>query len=259
RLRTRSARLARRPAFGRRVPFDDCYGEQLRRRLEARWKRPVELRNFGVPAYNSIQEARLFETRVVPWHPDFVVWNYDHRDAYPILQTNDPIGLPPEYGDNALHSALLKLLARRVREHELESRRLRPGYTVHTDYLASGGDYDVHLAALTRMAELAAQAKVPVVLFIHDVILQRPPADADHFDVLHRPLLDFFRKRAPNVHVLDLYPRLQEIMQERGWTDLKAWWISQKPVDAHPTPEGHAFVAEELEKFIAGLPDVGPK
>jgi len=210
-------------AFGWRVDFDVAYGEQLRRRLEARWKRPVELRDFGIPAFNSVQETRLFETRVLPWRPDFVVWNYDHRDAYPILQKSDPVGLPPEYGDNALHSAVVKLLLRRVREHELEARRFEDrAYTTHTGYLTSGYDYDVHLAALERMAGLAAQAKVPVVLFIHDVILKSPPADAGHFEELHQPLLAFFAKRTPSLHVLDLFPRYQEVIKKRGWKNLNA-------------------------------------
>jgi len=247
-------------AFGWRVDFDVAYGEQLRRRLEARWKRPVELRDFGIPAFNSVQETRLFETRVLPWRPDFVVWNYDHRDAYPILQKSDPVGLPPEYGDNALHSAVVKLLLRRVREHELEARRFEDrAYTTHTGYLTSGYDYDVHLAALERMAGLAAQAKVPVVLFIHDVILKSPPADAGHFEELHQPLLAFFAKRTPSLHVLDLFFCYQEVMEERGWKNLSAWWISLQPMDAHPNAEGHAFVADELDRFIATLPHVGPK
>jgi hypothetical protein len=247
-------------AFGWRVDFDVAYGEQLRRRLEARWKRPVELRDFGIPAFNSVQETRLFETRVLPWHPDFVVWNYDHRDAYPILDKDDPVGLPPEYGDNALHSAVVKLLLRRVREHELEARRSRDqAYTTHTAYLTSGYDYDVHLAALERMAGLAAQAKVPVVLFIHDVVLKAPPADAGHFEELHQPLLAFFAKRTPSLHVLDLFPRYQEVMKERDWKNLTSWWLSLQPMDAHPNAEGHAFVADELDRFIATLPDVGPK
>lgn len=247
-------------AFGWRVKFDECYGEQLRRRLEARWKRPVEFRNFGVPAYNSVQQLRVFETKVLPFKPDFVVWNYDHRDAYPILRQNDAIGLPPEYGDNALHSATLKLLLRRLREHELEALRFDDKkYTTHTDYLTSGRDYDLHFQALERMAGLAKSAHLPIVVFIHDVILQRLPADAGHFDELHKPVLEFFRTRTPNLHVVDLFPRYQEVMEQHGWSDLKHWWISLKPVDAHPTAEGHAFVAEELEKFIATLPDVGPK
>jgi len=247
-------------AFGWRVDFDVAYGEQLRRRLEARWKRPVELRDFGIPAFNSVQETRLFETRVLPWHPDFVVWNYDHRDAYPILKPSDPVGLPPEYGDNALHSAVIKLLMRRSREHELEARRFQDhDYTLHNNYLASGADYDLHLAALERMAGLAAQAKVPVVLFIHDVIIKRAPADAEHFDVLHHPLSEFFQKRAPSLHVLDLFPRYQEVMAQRDWKDLTQWWLSLQPVDAHPNDECHAFIADRLDEFIATLPDIGPK
>lgn len=245
-------------AFGWRVPFDDAYGEQLRRRLERAWRRPVEFRDFGVPAYNSGQEARVFETKVVPWHPDFVVWNYDHRDAYPIIKLDDPIGLPPEFGDNALHSALLKLLLRRVREHALERTRFRgEPYTSHKDYLTSGRPYDEHLAALRRMAERAAQAKLPIVMFVHDAFIERLPADREHFELLHAPLLPKLAA-LPSVRVLDLFPRYQEVMEQRGWSDLKPWWIALSPPDGHPNVEGHAFIADELARFILAQPDLAP-
>jgi hypothetical protein len=246
-------------AYGWRVPFESCYGELLRRKLEARWKRPVELRNFGVPAYNSSQEARLFETSVLAWHPDFVVWNYDHRDAYAILMKDDPVGLPPAYGDNLLHSAVVKLLLRRLRVRQFERVRLRDQPFTQTDnYFTSGPFYDDHLAALERMAARAAREHLPVVLFIHDVVIRRAPADADHYPALHAPLLAFFATRAGNVHVLDLFPRFQQVMEERGWSDLKPWWISLAPQDAHPNKEAHAFIAEELDRVIATLPDIGP-
>jgi hypothetical protein len=246
-------------AYGWCVPFATGYGEQLRRRLEARWKRPVELRDFGVPAYNATQEARLFETKVLAWHPDFVVWNYDHRDAYPLLNAQDRVGAPPEFGDNALHSALLKLLMRRLREHRLENRRFRDQPFTQTDnYLTSGCFFDDHSAALERMAARAKREHLPVVLFVHDVVIRRLPESAEHFEKLHEPLLDFFAKRTPNLHVLDLFPRFQQVMAERGWSDLKPWWISVTPQDAHPNAAGHAFIAEELDRFIATLPEVGP-
>jgi hypothetical protein len=246
-------------AFGWRVAFGACYGEQLRQRLEARWKRPVELRDFGVPAYNASQETRLFETKVLAWHPDFVVWNYDHRDAYPMLNKDDRIGLPPDFGDNPFHSALVKLLLRRLRERELERRRFRDQFFTQTDnYLTSGSFFDEHLAALERMAARARQEHLPIVLFIHDVVIERLPAGADHFEALHKPLLAFFAERAPNVHVLDLFPRYQQVMAERGWSDLKPWWLSLSPRDAHPSEESHAWLADELDRFIATLPEVGP-
>jgi hypothetical protein len=246
-------------AYGWRVPFASCYGEQLRRRLEARWKRPVELRDFGVPAYNATQETRLFETKVLAWHPDFVVWNYDHRDAYPLLNADDSVGAPPEFGDNPLHSALVKLLRRRLRERDLERRRFRHQPFTQTDnYLTSGCFYDEHLAALERMAARAQREHLPVVLFIHDVVMQPLPDGAEHFEKLHEPLLAFFAAKTPNLHVVDLFPRFQQVMAERGWSDLKPWWISVTPQDAHPNDEGHAFVAEELDRFIATLPEIGP-
>lgn len=246
-------------AFGWRVDYGAFYGELLRQRLEARWKRPVELRDFGVPAYNSTQEDRLFETKVLAWHPDFVLWNYDHRDAYPLLAKDDRIGLPPEFGDNDLNSALLKLLRRRLRERELERVRFRnQPFTQIDNYLTSGPFYDEHLAALERMAARARQEKLPIVLFIHDVVIQRLPAGADHFEALHKPLLAFFAEKAPNLHVLDLFPRYQQLMSERGWPDLKRWWISLSPRDAHPNAESHAWIADELDRFIATLPDVAP-
>ena len=56
-------------SFGWGVEYEATYGELLRQLLEQRLGRPVELRNFSVPGYNSQQERVVFEEHVLPWQP----------------------------------------------------------------------------------------------------------------------------------------------------------------------------------------------
>lgn len=45
----------------------------------------VEVLNFSVPGYNSLQEARALEVKALRFHPDAVVMLYVHNDPYPEL------------------------------------------------------------------------------------------------------------------------------------------------------------------------------
>jgi hypothetical protein len=52
---------------------------------EARRGRPVEVLNFSVPGYNTMQEARALELKALPFAPDAVVVLYVVNDPYPDL------------------------------------------------------------------------------------------------------------------------------------------------------------------------------
>lgn len=238
--------------FGLGIAYEDGYVARLEPLLEKVLGRPVETRAFAVPAYNAVQQARLFERAVLPWRPDLVVWHYDHRDAYPALLPDAPTPMAPEYGDNLLHSALLKLVLRTAYEHR--SARFRYDGSHHETfegYFRSGAHYDRHLEALTEVARQAAAARIPVVFMIFDAFLRAAPDAAKaHLRALHNPLLEHV---APlDLHLFDLSPRYLEVMRKHGWDDLREWWRSAEPLDGHPNPAGHAFLAEEITGFVAG-------
>jgi len=235
--------------FGYKLPIEQSYPELLVPRLERLWRRPVELRNVSVPGYASVQEARVFTDRVLPWRPDLVLWHYDHRDAYPPIVPGDRIELPPEYGDNVLHCATLKLLRRRRQLAALEALRGDAGgQQLAEGYIVGGSLWDRHLRALSEVGAQAREQGIPVVLVLFDAFVQPGEKGRQHFAALHErlvPLLSGFGFR-----VLDLFPQYQSEMERRGWKDLRAWWRSVEPLDGHPNAAGHAFLAQAVADFL---------
>jgi hypothetical protein len=107
-------------SFGWGLNYENTYGEILREKLQHSLGVPVELKNYSVPGYNSFQERAVLESSVVKAHPDIVVLNYTHNDPDPT--DTMPAGyISPEYGDNFLHSDLIKLVLRTLRVRLLKN------------------------------------------------------------------------------------------------------------------------------------------
>lgn len=239
-------------SYGFRLPWEQSYPPQLAARLQDALARPVELRNFATPAWNAEQQARDFETRVLAWRPDLVLWHYDHRDAFPMLLPDQPLSLPPDFGDNLLHSSALKLVLRRLHERALRARAHDgSGHASVDHYFASGPLYERHLAALGRVGSLARDRSLPVGLVIFDAFLRADDSAVAHFDGLHRELVP--RLQACGFDVLDLFHPLRAQMLAAGWEDLSPYWVSKEPLDGHPNAAGHAWLAATLAPWLAGL------
>jgi lysophospholipase L1-like esterase len=253
----RIALLGDSTAFGWGVRYADSYGELLRRRLEETSGRPVVLRNYAVPGYNSHHNRVTLAERVLPWKPHLVLLHYDHNDADPIQ--SEPHGyMEPEFGDNALHSALLKLLRRRLyawRHAGLTSSASQdpgnPDRFLYA-YRYAGPQYDRSLEELRQLHDLAAAHGIPVLVLIFNAWLRatQDPASDPWYRLLHAPLMQ--RLTRMGFAVVDLYGPAQILMAERGWSDLRPLWLS--PSDPHPRPAGHRFLAEVLERGIAAQP-----
>lgn len=240
-------------SFGWRVPFAASYPEVLRRTLEERLGRPIAMRNFSVPGYNSEQERIVFEQRVLPWRPDLVVLHYDHNDWEPAIREKPPTYLDPAYGDNPLGSALVKLVARRLRVAR-ETRRhhelLALEHRLFEGYAYQGPLYDRHLEELSRIAETASARGIPVICLVFDAYLERSeePLESEHYRLLHRGLAATLADQG--YFVLELFHPYQKLMAAEGWKDLSPLWIG--PEDAHPNETGHGLIAQALTQFILG-------
>jgi lysophospholipase L1-like esterase len=66
-------------AFGNNLPLEDTFTFQLQQRLVSQ-RRDVEVLNFGVGGYDTLQEVSLLETRGLKYHPDLVVVAYCLND-----------------------------------------------------------------------------------------------------------------------------------------------------------------------------------
>ncbi|MCX5795342.1 MAG: SGNH/GDSL hydrolase family protein [Elusimicrobia bacterium] len=235
--------------FGWKVPFEQSYGEQLRPLLERALRRTVALRNFAVPGYNSQQNRITLRDKVLPWRPHLVILHYDHNDSEPIDDASARF-LYPEYGDNALHSALIKLARRRWRRlggvrttFVADADPARPEKSLQ-GYRYAGPQWEHHFEELRALAGLAAAARVPVIAFIWDPWLKRndDPGSDPFYTLLHRPAAE--RLGAMGLHVADSYGLYQDYMRRGGRKDLAALWVSA--ADAHPNAEGHRLIARYL-------------
>lgn len=247
--------------FGWKTEYEHAYGELFRARLQARAGRDVELRNYAVPGYNAIQHWVVFRDKVVDWAPDLAILHYDHNDPDP---TNGapPGYIPPEYGDNPLRSALFKFAWRRLRTaRNARTRHFREETGAETrlvdGFRAAGPLYRTHLEDLQRLARAAEAAGIPAVIMIYDSHLSaHANARSDpHYTELHAALTS--RLQEFGYQVLDLYPRYQRLMAERGWKNLTPFWLDAG--DGHPNRYGHLFMAEQLLDFVLARPGlVGP-
>ena len=73
-------------AFGNSLRVEDNFSSQLQQRLDSD-KREVEILNFGVGGYDTLQEVSLLEIRGLRYHPNLVVVAYCLNDIS-IASTN---------------------------------------------------------------------------------------------------------------------------------------------------------------------------
>jgi len=227
-------------SFGWRVDYEQSYVARVAAQMQAAWGRPVHLTNRSVPGYNSEQELRVLETQVLPHPPDLLLWHVDHNDAFATLEGGQPVVLPPEAGDNALGSQLLKALRRSLLRHELDLRlhEVQPHERLG-GYVTSGPLWERCVTALERGAAATRAARVPTLFILFDCNVWFGAESDEHVARLHEPLLA--RLRAAGADVLDLYPRLQACAAAQGWTSLQPLW--QDPNDPHPSDAGHRLLA----------------
>ena len=237
-------------SFGWRVNFEESYGEVLRRLLEAHLERPVDVRNFSVPGYNSQQARVTFFRHVRPWKPRVVIVHHDFNDADPI--DAKPLNyLPPDYGENPLRSIAIKWALRSVHEMRIGREMAVAGEDpdgltrVYRNYRTSGPLYDQHLRELESIAREAAREGIRPIAFVHNPWIE-PQADFHRdpfYTLLHVPVV-----RALSGYgyaVIDSYPLYQRAMLDNGWPNLAPFWVVP-PADAHPSPAGHAAIARAL-------------
>ena len=96
----------------------------------------------------------------------------------------------------------------------------------------------------------AQSLNIPAIIIIFDAFIQADKnwPENQHYVMLHKDLTVSLEEMG--FYVLDLYPHYQTKMQAMNWDRLSPWWVSMDPVDGHPNPEGHQFIADTLVEFI---------
>jgi len=181
--------------------------------------RSVEVLNFAVPGYNSMQEAALFEGKAQGFSPDVVLVGYVLNDwAAPFFLPNE------DKGGIIEKSELFRLLSERL------------GRNAEKEYAGQG--LDKAMAAIARIGKETRARGERAILFVF-------PQLADDATI------DEIRKTAVGAGFVyvDMYKPFADHFKERGLKGLEDLFV--KPGDPHPNAEGHELIAKVLAPVIA--------
>jgi lysophospholipase L1-like esterase len=101
-------------AFGNNLPVEDTFSFQLQQRLISEG-RDLEILNFGVGGYDTLQEVSLLEHRGLKYHPDLVVVAYCLNDIS-IASVNPESfqRMQPLYSSFLYESRLVQLISNNI-------------------------------------------------------------------------------------------------------------------------------------------------
>ncbi len=235
--------------FGEGVGDDETWPAQLARALaDAAPDRPHEVMNCGVNAYDTRQEVRLLETRVVPFAPDVVLLAFFLNDAA-VRAEGRFAGV--EFG---APSALHRVLTTDERVRALRGlSRLADGLAdriVRREYLVFLGESRSRLYAqdspgwrmardeLVRARDLCARRGVEFVVVLYPLLFRAGVGLATH----DAYAIVALHCREHDIRLLDLEPAFDG-------RDVDA--LRVHPADAHPNAEGHRIAAEAIAAYLA--------
>ncbi len=220
--------------FGWAVEQEQSYSSLLEQPLSAACGTPVEVVNTGVPGYNTVQQVALFKSIGQHFDPDLVLIQVLHNDLRLPHFLLPPRSWHPR--DWVLVDSIRRVggrgseqrLTHNLKQLNRTTRRKTHGRFAH---LAGAEPF---VAALEELAALTSQSNVPVVMLV----------DAEEGEPWY---LASSTARRLGFDVINSSPNLIEALRERGARpDIAGFeqhiWISKQ--DHHPTPLGHAIVAE---------------
>jgi lysophospholipase L1-like esterase len=266
--------------FGNLLPLAETYAKQLEALLRDRGE-SVEVLNFGVGGYDTLQEVALFEHSALRFDPDVVVVGYSANDLSMFSPNLHYIRRLTNYASPIYHLRVAQfvavwrdrlLLTRAAtaanteeayleanREHiadvsgdaALAKRRARleryleahPKAAAHPilGMYASSSRIGKLRFALGRLAALAREREIPVVMVIV------PSLAAPSFEPGFRFAYDIAEHEASRLGFEVV--RLDDAFLEAGLANLRVI-----PSDPHPNREGHRMIAEALTEVLAAGP-----
>lgn len=255
-------------AFGNNLPLEETLSFQLQQRLISQG-RDVEILNFGVGGYDTLQEVSLLETRGLKYHPDLVVVTYCLNDISIASVNADSLQrMQPAHTYVLYELRLAQLISRSIElirtknwlKHMNEPDVFRREYENQIDPIGN----EAELLALMnqapkwpsttwygerdrvgrlrfgfrRLARISRENGFPVVIMIVPLLLDNGRAYTH--GVAHRIVeMEARRSGFDTIDLTDAFMRV-------GMGNLR---ISAGDV-IHPNKGGHTIMADSLYAFI---------
>ncbi len=207
--------------------------------LQSRSTRPVETLNFGVPGYDTQQEVRQLEVRGLTYQPDLITLGYCLNDWIELpftVYTSD--GVPQLKWGTDDHLNVIEMMRQQLAPASSE-KFFQQSYERPL--------WKASVAALTRLAEISRERKIPAVVIIFPMLL----------DFKTYPFAPFHQKLVALVDGLgmtavDLLPAFRGANHPTSFR-------AQDADTVHPVVAGHGVAAAELLKVLLAknyfLPD----
>lgn len=230
--------------YGYGVDDHETLPVHLERILNANGKRGIQVLNFGIGGYNSVQVARLIRNKVIAFNPNIVIYNYFPNDAELYRQEGNPLLYEcasmfswkrPVFKTLA-SSHLVEFIARRIGLRHVTRHGQDPNYWNLIHHPFWPGWWVVKLA-LEEMKKTTEEAGIPfcVVLLPYDDL----PSQS---------------KKENIGRIIELCERLDiPVIDISGcFVDVRSYdglWTSVGP--PHYSNRGNKLVAEEILKKLA--------
>lgn len=203
-------------AFGWGVGEEETYLRRLEASLESEAGGEVEVLNFAVPGYNTVQEAIVFRERILPLSPDLIVLGYVLNDAEPVL-FRDSV---PEHPFVAA-SRLLQLARDVFQEPPRAGVQARQAME----------------EALRSIGRTARRRGIPALFCIYPNLVRGED-----------PEIPRRIATQSGFTCVDLHAAFEAYYRTTGRSFRD---VSLSVTDAHPNPEGHQLIAEILRPHVA--------
>lgn len=219
------------------VPFEQTYPALLEQDLTRRLNRPVEVLNFACPGYTSWQGLQLLRLKGLVYQPDIVTAYFGINDGFPAIGYADKDQKPlPSLSESA--GRLQSLLHRSA------------AYI----WLAGG------IMELRKQTGRRDLPRVSFEEFRENASAMQKLGEENGFTVLFLPAqfigddgqlgVEEISRVEPSVALHEVF-----LASEKKPEEL----LFPPPDRVHPTPAGHALIAQTLsERIAAGLRRSGP-
>jgi hypothetical protein len=194
---------------------------------------PVETLNFSVPGYNTLQEARAFEVKAMPFSPDALVVLFVMNDPYPDLAISHM--LPGHLKFEHLLAGGVRTAAGRLLHIDVDpfAGAITPLFDDERSWQG------VVVAGFDRIAAVARPRGIPVVVAVFPLFV--PGADA-RYGRLYRQVVDEAERHG--------FVGLDLGRAAFQGEPLEALWKpSRDPI--HPNAHAHALAARAIAGALA--------
>ncbi len=245
--------------FGWGVGQDESFAPVLEGLLAARGPGRFEVLNAGVPGYNTVMEARVFERRAAELAPDLVLIHYVYNDMdMPnfLATPTDPWTLRHSYLAELVRRRLARLGGATLLPSELFGTALDPEtgrYRIPDDRIPERyrplQGWDRMVEAYRSLAALARARAIPYAVLVHwNDYGPRLAGRGD--DALPERVRGLKRTLAAEGYiVIDPQDRAVETLRRQGLPG-QALWI--KPTDTHMSRLFHRIAAREILERLDG-------